>query len=87
MRLRDKVAVITGAGAGIGRAAAVLFAKEGARVLCADLDSATGEETVAQVRTAGGEGVLRRCAWLCLALPHPLAVAVLSASHSLTRSG
>jgi 2-keto-3-deoxy-L-fuconate dehydrogenase len=56
MRLKDKVAVITGAGAGIGRASAVLFAREGARVVCADLDPATGEETLVLLRAAGGEG-------------------------------
>lgn len=44
-RLADKVAFITGAGTGIGRATALLFAREGARVAIADIDSAAGEET------------------------------------------
>ncbi len=49
MRLQDRVAVITGAGSGIGRAMSLLFAREGARVLAADLDGAAAEETAAQV--------------------------------------
>ena len=44
-RLAGKVALITGAGTGIGRAAAVLFAREGARVAVAEIDAAAGEET------------------------------------------
>lgn len=49
MRLKDKVAVITGAGSGIGRAAARLFAAEGARVICVDIDEPTVKETVAMI--------------------------------------
>ncbi|HVH78567.1 MAG TPA: SDR family oxidoreductase [Stellaceae bacterium] len=44
-RLQDKVAFITGGGTGIGRATAVLFAQEGARVVIADIDAQAGEET------------------------------------------
>ena len=44
-RLAGKVAIITGAGSGIGRASAKLFAAEGARVMCADIDTANVEET------------------------------------------
>jgi NAD(P)-dependent dehydrogenase (short-subunit alcohol dehydrogenase family) len=44
-RLADKIAFITGAGSGIGRATAVLFAGEGAKVAIAELDAASGEET------------------------------------------
>ena len=55
MRLRDKVAVITGAGSGIGRAAAVLFAKEGAKVVVADWNAEGAAETVALVKEAGGD--------------------------------
>jgi NAD(P)-dependent dehydrogenase (short-subunit alcohol dehydrogenase family) len=53
-RLSGKVAIITGAGSGIGREAAILFAQEGATVVVADIDDRAGEETVAIV-SAGGE--------------------------------
>ena len=55
MRLDGKVAVITGAGGGMGRVAAERFAREGARVSVADVDTAAGEETAALVRAAGGD--------------------------------
>lgn len=54
MRLEGKVAIITGGGAGIGRACVELFAKEGARVVIAELDPANGEATQASVREQGG---------------------------------
>jgi len=55
MRLENKVALITGAGSGIGRESAVLFAKEGARVVVADMNEKAGEETVAAIQANGGE--------------------------------
>jgi NAD(P)-dependent dehydrogenase (short-subunit alcohol dehydrogenase family) len=53
-RLEGKVCVITGAGSGIGRASALLFAREGARVIVADVDRAGADETVKQIHDAGG---------------------------------
>jgi NAD(P)-dependent dehydrogenase (short-subunit alcohol dehydrogenase family) len=55
MRLADKVAVITGAGSGMGRVAAEMFAAEGAKVVAADFDASHGAETVEAVQAAGGE--------------------------------
>jgi NAD(P)-dependent dehydrogenase (short-subunit alcohol dehydrogenase family) len=54
-RLHEKVAIITGAARGIGRAAALLFAQEGARVALADLDEIKGEETAFLIRSKGGQ--------------------------------
>jgi 2-keto-3-deoxy-L-fuconate dehydrogenase len=56
MRLKDRIAIVTGAGSGIGRASAVLFAKEGAFVALVDRDSAGMQETLAAIRDAGGDG-------------------------------
>ena len=57
MRLENKVALITGAGSGIGRESAVLFAKEGAAVVVADVNDKGGAETVALIEGAGGKAV------------------------------
>jgi NAD(P)-dependent dehydrogenase (short-subunit alcohol dehydrogenase family) len=54
MQLPDRVAIITGAASGIGKAAARLFAREGARVLIADLDAAHGAAVAAEIVAAGG---------------------------------
>jgi len=56
-RLEDKVCVITGTGSGMGRAAAMLFAQEGARVVGCDINAITAEATVDAVRSAGGRMV------------------------------
>ena len=56
-RLEGKVAFITGAGTGIGRSAAELFASEGARVVVAEIDPAAGAEAVQGIQDAGGEAL------------------------------
>ncbi len=57
MRLAGKTALITGAGVGIGRATAELFAREGASVVVVDRNEATGRETVQAITDAGGRAV------------------------------
>lgn len=57
-RLLDKVAIVTGAGRGIGRAIATVFAAEGASVVVATRTASYGEETVDAIRSAGGQAVL-----------------------------
>src|SRR5215468_5100043 len=57
-RLKDKVCIITGTGSGMGRAAAILFAQEGARVVGCDINPTTGQATLDLVRQCGGDMVL-----------------------------
>src|SRR2546429_416846 len=52
--LKDRVAIITGAASGVGRAASVRFAAAGARVLVADVNDEGGRKTVAEIRARGG---------------------------------
>jgi NAD(P)-dependent dehydrogenase (short-subunit alcohol dehydrogenase family) len=58
--MKGKVALVTGAASGIGRATALAFAREGARVVVADRDGVGAEETVALVRNSGGEATMVR---------------------------
>ena len=60
MRLKDKVALITGGGSGIGRETCVLFAAEGAVVVVADVNDAAGQETVKMIEAAGGKATYVR---------------------------
>ena len=55
--MRDRVAIITGSGRGIGQAAAKKFAREGAKIVVSDIDAEPAEETVAEIKQAGGEAV------------------------------
>lgn len=57
MRLANKVAIITGAASGMGKAAAELFAGEGASIIVADIMVKEGEETVRNIREAGGHAI------------------------------
>jgi NAD(P)-dependent dehydrogenase (short-subunit alcohol dehydrogenase family) len=57
MRLGGKVAIVTGAGSGIGLATANLFAKEGAKVVVADIESSLGRETVEEISKNGGTAI------------------------------
>lgn len=60
-RLDNKVVVVTGGGAGIGNAVAVLFAKEGARVVVGDINDETGKRTVERIVGIGGEAIFVHC--------------------------
>jgi NAD(P)-dependent dehydrogenase (short-subunit alcohol dehydrogenase family) len=55
--LENKVALVTGGGSGIGRACALAFAREGAKVVVADVQVRGGEETVQMIKEAGGESI------------------------------
>ena len=57
-RLDTKIALVTGGGSGIGRASARAFAREGAKVVVADVDVEGGEETVGMIEAAAGEPFL-----------------------------
>src|SRR5712692_11394760 len=59
-RIQGKVAVITGAASGMGRATAIRFAKEGASVVLTDLNAQDGETAVAECAAAGGRAVFQR---------------------------
>jgi NAD(P)-dependent dehydrogenase (short-subunit alcohol dehydrogenase family) len=56
MSLQDKTAIVTGAASGIGRATAVLFSREGARVVVADKNDEGGRQTVSMIEAQGGQG-------------------------------
>ena len=60
-RLEDKVAIVTGGGAGIGEAVAILFAEEGAKIVVGDVNKDTGGRTVNKIKAAGGEAIFVYC--------------------------
>ncbi len=57
MRLKDKVAIITGAASGIGKAAAIIFAREGAKIVAADIDMEGCNKAVESIKAEGGEAL------------------------------
>lgn len=59
--LEGKVALVTGAGSGIGRASASTFAREGARVMVSDVNEEGGQETVSLIKAAGGDAAFKAC--------------------------
>ena len=60
MRLKDKIALITGGGNGIGKETCLLFAQEGAKVIVSDIDKKAGRATVTAIKKAGGEAAFIR---------------------------
>ena len=57
MKLKDKVAIITGAGRNIGEDTAKLFASEGAKIVVVDMDKARGDKVAGDIKKAGGEAI------------------------------
>ena len=56
-RMKDKIAVITGSGKGLGEATALLFSREGAKIVVFDIDETAGQDTVEQIREKEGEAI------------------------------
>ena len=61
MKVKDKVVILTGAASGIGRAAAVLLGKEGAKIVLSDVNEAGGKETLAMVEKEKGDAIFLIC--------------------------
>lgn len=57
MELANKIVIVTGAGSGIGRASSLKMAREGAKLVLVDFNTATGEETLKMIQEQGGEGI------------------------------
>jgi len=61
MKLKDKVAIVTGAGKGIGRGIATILFQEGAKLVIADLDEEAGNKTADEIRRSGGHAFFVKC--------------------------
>jgi NAD(P)-dependent dehydrogenase (short-subunit alcohol dehydrogenase family) len=61
MKLKDKVAMVTGAGSGIGKGIATVFFREGAKVVLADRDEKAGKKTAEEIRRSGGDALFVKC--------------------------
>jgi len=61
MKLKDKVAIVTGAGEGIGKGIATVFFREGAKVVVTDLDEEAGKKTAEEIRRFGGDAFFVKC--------------------------
>ena len=57
MKLKDKVAVVTGAASGMGKAIAILYAKEGAKVVVSDINEEAANGTVEEIKSGGGDAI------------------------------
>jgi 3-oxoacyl-[acyl-carrier protein] reductase len=78
MEIAGKVALVSGAGSGIGRATALALAAEGARVLVADIDDIGGVETVRRIQAAGGDATFEECD---VSRPHGIRAMFEAADH------
>src|ERR1700757_2570911 len=78
MTLTGRVALLSGAGGGIGRALSLAFVEVGAAVACCDLDVSSGEETARLVQNAGGRAIFQRCDVAAEAQTH----AAVAAAHA-----